>query len=131
MYAMKQSFQIKEKNPDADISVLFVDVGNDGFSLTDTREPIEENDLPIALKIVKKFRATGHLNVDERSGENKTPRAFLVEKSVIRNATKHHLIGRWYKIDEEYKNATRFPLVTLGEVCQIHKGKILKTRAIG
>ena len=89
-------------------SILFVDVENDGFSLSDTRKPINENDLPFALSLINHYKANLTLNGNWNNSKNSLPKAYLVKKNKILKTSQCHLIGRWYKIEEEYEKANKF-----------------------
>ena len=67
-------------------SILFLDVNNDGYSLSDTRQPINENDLPDALKLIKNYKKTLRLDTREKYNKNQTSRAYLVDKDKIKKA---------------------------------------------
>lgn len=69
--------------------VLFVDVQADGYSLDDKREPIEQNDLPLAAEAWAKFR--------QGKGEfgDRTAKTFTVRAQEIRETAYDLSIGRY------------------------------------
>lgn len=102
-------------------SILFVDISNDGFSLSDTRKPINSNDIPQAQDLIIRFRDSlennnGFILLDKDSGLG-----YIVDKSKIKAKKSYHLISRWYKVEEEYKGA-KYPLKKLGDLCVIKRG---------
>lgn len=36
--------------------VLFINIGADGYTQTDTRQAVDENDLPVALELIDNFK---------------------------------------------------------------------------
>jgi type I restriction enzyme M protein len=101
--------------------VLFVDILNDGFSLSDTRKPIVFNDIPIATNIISRYRDSLTNNNDFELKQDEFEFAYMVSKDRIKSKKSFHLIGRWYKIDETYKGA-KYPLMRLGDLCFIKQG---------
>lgn len=75
-------------------SVLFVEIENDGFSQTDTREPIPGSQLELAAKCVEAFRAAVAAG-EKWASPPAGIRAYCVEKSVLRANRQRHLLGRW------------------------------------
>lgn len=104
-----------------DAAVLFVDIFNEGFSLSDTRKPIDLNDIPMASRIISRYfdSLTNNKEFTFQNGEEDF--AYIVTKDRIKTEPSYHLIGRWYKIDETYKLA-KYPLMRLGDLCDIKQG---------
>jgi type I restriction enzyme M protein len=102
-------------------AVLFVDIFNDGFSLSDTRKPISLNDIPTASQIISRYRDSLTNNKMFALENEEGDFAYMVTKDRIKNKPSYHLIGRWYKIDETYKGA-KYPLKRLGNLCNIKQG---------
>jgi len=86
--------------------ILFVKIENDGFNLGATKQPINKNDLPIALDILGKWR-------EGEKVENKL--AVYVEKIKIAESGDYNLSGGRYRIATDYTNA-KWPMVKLGEI---------------
>lgn len=59
--------------------VLFVDVRADGFSLDDKREPVPENDLPMALEVWRRWQEKGKW----AAGLDRSEQAFAVSADEI------------------------------------------------
>ena len=100
--------------------VLFVKVKNDGFHLGATRRPIEKNDIPDALDILNKWR-TG-----KKSESNL---AMYVRKTEIAQNDKYDLTGDRYRKAVDYSNV-KWPIVELGEVCEIQRGTSITKKDI-
>ena len=93
--------------------ILFVKIENDGYHLGAQRREIKENDLPKAKEIIEKYKKD--FVVDEIHSKI----AHSVKKEeIIKND--FNLSGDRYKSFEEYKR--NWPLVELGEVCEIESG---------
>lgn len=101
--------------------VLFINVRFDGYTQTDTRQAIEENDLPEALDLIEKFKKN-QLRNDKNQSQNNF---ILVEKEHILRSAGCHLIGRWYMLEKKFQELReRMPgAKSLGEICHIHRGQ--------
>jgi type I restriction enzyme M protein len=82
-------------------SILYVDIESDGFTQTDTRLPVERNDIPNAMRILDDYRK----NVQNPIGPGVNfaiPETYFVPKAeILRNPT-CALIGRWYNLASKY-----------------------------
>lgn len=63
--------------------VWFYDLAADGYSLDDKRTPDSENDLPDLVAQYAKYRITRESGENTRKWNDKTQKAFLVERSEI------------------------------------------------
>ena len=101
--AIKTSILLLDKNKaKKNDSILFIKIENDGFSLTEQRTPIDKNDLPKALDIIK-------------NEKNKISNiAHLVKKNKIEASGDWNLSGQRYKVKKEI--ITNYNLVTLEEI---------------
>ena len=93
-------------------NVLFVKVPHDGFDLGANRNPIDENDLPAALKIISGYN-------DEK--KVKHPLALAVAKTKIAEDGDYS-----FSADNYRKAATvnaKFPMVALRDICKIVPGE--------
>jgi len=101
--------------------VLFVNVRSDGYTQTDTRQAIEENDLSAALELVEKFKSNQLKNDKNQSRQN----FILVKKEHILRSAGCHLIGRWYMLEKKFQDLhEKMPSAkSLGEICYIHRGQ--------
>ncbi len=100
--------------------ILFVKIENDGFDLGAQRRLINKNDLPQALDILSKWK------VGEKVEEKL---ATYVEKSKITESGDYNLSGDRYRAATDYTNV-KWPMVALGEVCQIRKGSAITKKDV-
>jgi type I restriction enzyme M protein len=102
-------------------SVLFVDVESDGFTQTDTRQPVDQNDIPFAIEILKAYQhGIKTPIIAERSREK--PEGYLVQKRTILSRANSPLIGRWYNIESKYPKHPVVPFKRLGDICDFKTG---------
>ena len=102
-------------------SVLFVEVENDGFSQSDTREPIPGSQLAVAARCVAEFK---------RAVESEAPwskevseiRAYAVPKAVLLCGRDVHLLGRWHDLPNRVIHRSEIPLKRIDELCDIRDG---------
>ena len=94
--------------------ILFVKIQNDGLDLGAQRRPIEKNDLPKALQIIKEYQE----NSDK---EIISDLAHVVSKTKIAESGDYNLSGDRYRVATDYSNA-KWPIVELGKICEIEKG---------
>ena len=92
--------------------ILFVKMNNDGFDLGAQRRPIEKNDIPVVVDIVKRFSScvateTEGDFVDEIGVSSVVSKSRIAEKDYI-------LVGDRYAISDKF-NAI-YPTVKLGEI---------------
>lgn len=92
--------------------ILFVRVDNDGFGLGAQRREIEQNDLPETLQIIKDFK-NGKIQIE---GE----KIILATKKELAD-NDYNLTAERYRSEEEILNQ-KWPMVELGEVCEIKRG---------
>ena len=117
-------------------SIAFFKVESDGYDLGAQRRPIEQNDLPQIAQAAKEWQV---MNTDELEKETKfssfiLPKllrqgvALIVKKSAIA-ATEDYNLSQ-----ERYKQTTRiqskYPMVKLGEVCEIRKGTAITRKEV-
>ncbi len=103
--------------------ILFVKIANDGFDLGAQRRPIEKNDLPQALEVVKGWKqAIGEGKGFEFNEDDKTI-AHTVRKEKIAESGDYNLSGDRYKEVMSYANV-KWPMVELGDksLFQIESG---------
>lgn len=102
-------------------SVLFVEIENDGFSQSDTREPIPGSQLAVAARCVTEFK---------RAVESEAPwskevsgiRAYAVPKAVLLAGRDLHLLGRWHDLPNRVIHRPEIPLKRIDELCDIRDG---------
>ena len=90
--------------------ILFLKVENDGFDLGAQRRKINKNDLPKALKILKKWKK--NKTVPENSKI-----VFKVGKEIISKNGDYNLTGNRYLEKIDYSNA-KWPMVKLVELIE-------------
>ena len=101
--------------------ILFVKVSDDGFDLGAQRRPIDKNDLPRALKIVKAWKEAIAKGKNFGLDEADKAIAHIVSKEKISEAGDYNLSGDRYKEVISYANV-KWPMVELGEVCKLVRG---------
>lgn len=101
--------------------VLFVNIGADGYTQTDTRQAVSDNDLPAALELIDKFKCNQLSDTWDLSG----PNFIAVKREHILLSAGCHLVGRWYMLERTFKELReRMPSAReLGEICHIHRGQ--------
>ena len=117
-------------------SIAFFKVASDGYDLGAQRRPIEQNDLPPIAQAVKEWQGmdTNELEKETSSSSFTMPKllrqgmALIVKKSAIAATGDYNLS------QERYKQTTRiqskYPMVKLGEVCEIRKGKAITRKEV-
>lgn len=104
-------------------SILFVNIDNDGFTQSDTRIPVDENDLPEALNLIKRVKK--QIRKDEPLELPNTNLRYtcLVKKEKILATDTIHLIGRWYGLEDLYPSKQKYKFEKLGSICDIFDGQ--------
>jgi len=105
--------------------ILFVRVENDGFDLGAQRRPIDKNDLPKALEVIKKYKQAVQQKEKFSLTKDEQKFASVVKKEKIAEDGEYNLSANRYAGSErgiELNGAWKF--VKLGEICEfIGKGK--------
>ena len=102
-------------------SILFVKVENDGFDLGAQRRPIDKNDLPEALRLIKNYE----FGMTNEEIEEK----FIIDNSkfIIVPKSKIEESGDWNLSGERYKETlianTEYEIVELGEIAEVISGQ--------
>ncbi|MFJ5475263.1 N-6 DNA methylase [Pectobacterium carotovorum] len=106
------------KNTD---EILFINIEADGYTQTDTRQAVDENELPTALEIIDKFKRNQLTSIRDYSHLN----FITVKREHILASAKCHLVGRWYMLERKFQELReRMPgAKSLGEICYIHRGQ--------
>jgi type I restriction enzyme M protein len=102
-------------------SVLFVEIENDGFTQSDTRDPVEGSQLGPAQKCLLSFK------IAVESGRKWKPkdygvRAYAISKHALTSTKDVHLLGRWHDLPNRVIHRKDIPLIRLGDLCEIHDG---------
>ncbi|MBK7135339.1 MAG: SAM-dependent DNA methyltransferase [Rhodocyclales bacterium] len=103
-------------------SVLFVEIENDGFTQTDTREPLPGSQLPAAMEQVLRFKRAVLEGVVWEPTENMGVRTYEVKKSALLNGADAHLLGRWHDLPNRVIHRADVPLIRLGDLCDVRDG---------
>jgi len=102
-------------------SILFVKIENDGFSLGAQRRAIDKNDLPGAVKVIKKWRVnSGKLKVEIDVN------CLVVSKEKIAASGEYNLSGDRYR-ETEGRGKQKWPMVRLGETVHFIGGYAFKS----
>jgi len=104
--------------------ILFVKVANDGFDLGAQRRPIDKNDLPQALKIVKVWKQAIVEGKDFELNAVDKAIAHTVSKEKIAESGDYNLSGDKYKEVISYDNV-KWPMVEFKDVCTLEYGASL------
>jgi len=108
-------------------SILFVKIENDGFGLGAQRREIDKNDLPDAVNVIKDYvTAVRNGKSDSFIAEEKPCGAMLVKKEKLAENGEYNLTGDRYRTVETKKHQ-KWPMVELGEICEILNGFAFKS----
>ena len=101
--------------------ILFVEIENDGFTQSDTRLPVDGNELPAALEAVRSFvQAVRQQQTWKRPKKGVV--AFTVSKKAIKQDAERNLLGRWYDLPNRITHRPDVPLRKLGDICDVKDG---------
>ena len=95
--------------------ILFLKIQNDGFDLGVQRREIDKNDLPYALKIIKKYKSALKDDENFKFDENEKHIVHLVVKDKIVENGDYNLSGDRYKKTENFAKK-KWEMVELGEI---------------
>ncbi len=98
--------------------ILFVKLNNDGFDLGSQRREIKGSEIPEIIRIVKKY----HADLEPQSTDDgilQHPLVTIASKKIIA-AQDYILVGERYK--ESNNIISKWPLVSIGEVCELRVG---------
>ncbi|MEW6565066.1 MAG: N-6 DNA methylase [Spirochaetota bacterium] len=97
-------------------SILFIKIENDGFDLGAQRRPIDRNDLPAALQVIREYiEKVRNGKADAFHADEKPCSALLVKKDTLAENGEYNLTGDRYRAVEKRKHR-KWPMVRLGEV---------------
>ncbi|MEJ5287645.1 MAG: N-6 DNA methylase, partial [Bacteroidota bacterium] len=78
--------------------ILFIKIENDGFDLGAQRRPIDRNDLPDALQVIREYiDKVRNGKLDEFNAEEKPCSALLVKKEKLAENGEYNLTGDRYR----------------------------------
>ena len=102
-------------------SVLFVEIENDGFTQSDTRDAIPGSQLEAALHCIRSFKEAVFADAKwTRAGTG--VRAYCVAKSALLASEEVHLLGRWHDLPNRVIHRPDVPLHRIGDLCEIRDG---------
>ncbi|TVQ95434.1 MAG: restriction endonuclease subunit M/S [Desulfovibrionales bacterium] len=99
----------------------FFKVDNDGYGLGAQRRPIDKNDLPLVLAEITEYlrrQRTG-----EALDDYQPTKGLIVERAKVAANGEYNLSGERYR--EVLASSSSFPIVTLGEVCDLYQPKTI------
>jgi len=102
--------------------ILYVDIESDGFTQTDTRLPVERNDIPHAMRVLDNYRNNPHANPICPGGNGVRPEVYFVPKAEILGNPSCALIGRWYNLTAKYPKSRLVPFKRLADLCDFRPG---------
>lgn len=100
--------------------ILFIKIDNDGFNLGAQRRPIDKNDLPAAVEILKVFCQTRDSGNPDDFDVSRHRNALVVSREQIGGNGEWNLSGERYVIGDTI--SSQYDLVPLGEVCELIGG---------
>jgi len=102
-------------------SVLFVEIENDGFSQSDTRDSVPGSQLDATLKHIVSFKKA---ILDKRQWvrADNDVRSYAILKGTLLGSTNAHLLGRWHDLPNRVIHRGDVPLMRIGELCEICDG---------
>lgn len=117
--------------------ILFVRVLNDGFDLGAQRRPVDRNDLVRpdgeldAVKVLKGQRIAIETGTKNKWLQENSIFAYEITKEQIAKTGDYNLSAERYRLDNlgERENQ-RWPIVELGEVCEIYQPKTITSKEI-
>jgi len=105
--------------------ILFVKVSHDGFGLGAQRRKIKDNDLPMALEIIKKYKQSVVEGKEIEFDLNEKKISHIVKKEKIAESGDYNLSGDRYKEVAVYNG--KWDFVELGSVCEFIGGYAFKS----
>lgn len=109
--------------------ILFVRVENDGFDLGAQRRPIDKNDLPKALEVIKKYKQAVQQGKKFSFNKDEQKFASVVKKEKIAGDGEYNLsVNRYAGSERGFELNGAWQMVELGEVVMPKSGnnKIIK-----
>ena len=99
--------------------ILFVKLNNDGFDLGAQRREIKGSEIPEIIRIVKKY----HADLDLQTADDEILHHPLVTIGSKNEIAKQDYILAGDRYKEEQPISSIWPIVTLGEVCEVISGQ--------
>ena len=101
--------------------VLFLEIENDGFTQSDTREPIEGSQLSSALSHIEAFKRAIDFGTKWKQPDL-TVRSYTISKNALLASKDAHLLGRWHDLPDRVLHRPDIPVMSLGDICEIRNG---------
>lgn len=98
--------------------ILFVKMNNDGFDLGAQRRPIEKNDIPEIVKIVKKFAFCVSTESEKDFVDDSGLSIVATKDEIAKND--YVLVGDRYQSVISYDS--KYKMFKLGDICDIYNG---------
>ena len=107
-------------------NIAFFKVENDGYDLGAQRRPIGRNDLPtVQAELTEYLR---RLRAGESVADFAPATGLVVAKERIADGGDYNLSGERYR--ENVSQSTDWPMVQLGEVCEVRKGTAITRKEV-
>ena len=103
-------------------SVLFVEIENDGFTQSDTREALPGSQLPAAAELILQYKRAATEGVSWEQPNNSAVRAYTVKKAALLEDPEAHLLGRWHDLPNRVVHRDDVGLIRLGDLCDFRDG---------
>jgi type I restriction enzyme M protein len=107
-------------------TIAFFKIENDGFGLGAQRREIDKNDLPQARTEIAEYLR--RLRVGEPVEDLQPTLGLIVAKEKIAESGEYNLSGERYR--ERMAVSASFPLVPLGDVCEVSKGSPITRKQV-
>ena len=101
--------------------VLFIEIENDGFTQTDTREPIDGSQIRSALYQVEAFKESLDFGKQLSPPDNML-RSYIISKNTLLGSKDIHLLGRLHDLPNRVIHRPNVPLKRLADICKIRNG---------
>ena len=101
--------------------VLFIEIENDGFTQTDTREPVEGSELGSAFSHLETFKDAIDFGVEWVQPDTAV-RSYTIPKKTLLASRDSHILGRYYDLPSRVIHRPDIPLLRLGDICDIRNG---------
>jgi len=108
--------------------ILFVKVNHDGFGLGAQRRKIKENDLPLTLEIIKKYKQSIIESKEIEFNINEEKLAYVVKKEKITENGDYNLSGDRYKQAVIYSG--KWDFVEIKDICELGRGRVISNKYI-
>jgi type I restriction enzyme M protein len=103
-------------------TIAFFKIENDGFGLGAQRRPIDKDDMPQARAEIAEYLR--RLRARESVEDFQPTLGLVVQKEKIAANGEYNLSGERYR--ENGSRASNYPLVPIGEICELHNGRAFK-----